>query len=84
MLACKRCNGDKAGALPAVALVNRVLERDREVLEQIASAIEWPTQHDRVVAAALGIYRVQPSGVPTWSGYRQSERLDISFPLSWT
>jgi hypothetical protein len=36
------------------------------------------------VAAALGIYRVQPAGVPTWSGYKQTERLDISFPLSWS
>ncbi len=84
VLACGRCNGDKSGALPAVSIVDRVLDRDRAALEQIASEIQWPTQHDRVVAAALGIYRVQPAGVPTWSGYKQSERLDISFPLSWT
>jgi hypothetical protein len=83
VLACARCNGDKSGALPAVSIVERVLERDREVLEQIATEIQWPTQHDRVVAAALGIYRVQPDGVPTWSGYKQTERLDISFPPSW-
>jgi hypothetical protein len=83
VLACARCNGDKSGALPAVSIVDRVLERDREVLEQIASEIQWPAQHDRVVAAALGIYRVQPAGVPTWSGYKQTERLDISFPPSW-
>ena len=37
VLACVRCNGDKSGALPAVAIVDRVLERDREELEQIAS-----------------------------------------------
>ncbi|MGO9385927.1 MAG: HNH endonuclease [Mycobacterium sp.] len=84
VLACARCNGDKSGALPAVAIVDRVLDRDRNVLEQIASEIQWPTQHDRVVAAAHGIYRGQPAGVPTWSGYRRTERLDISFPLSWT
>jgi hypothetical protein len=84
VLACARCNGDKSGALPAVSIVDRVLERDREVLEQIAAAIQWPTQHDRVVAAALGIYRVQPAGVPTWSGYKRTERLDIGFPLSWS
>jgi hypothetical protein len=69
--------------LPAVSIVDRVLERDREVLEQIASQIQWPTQHDRVVAAARGIYRGQPTGVPTWSGYKQTERLDISFPPKW-
>ena len=84
VLACARCNGDKSRALPAVSIIGRVLERDREVLEQIASEIQWPTQHDRVVAAALGIYRVQPAGVPTWSGYQQTERLDISFPPLWT
>lgn len=83
VLACARCNGDKSGALPAVSIVSRVLQRDRHVLEQIASQIEWPTQHDRVVAAARGIYRGQPTGVPTWSGYKQIERLDIGFPPTW-
>lgn len=83
VLACARCNGDKKGALPAVGLVDRVLDRDRNMLEQIASQIQWPTQHDRVVAAARGIYRSQPAGVPTWSGYKTSERLDISFVPQW-
>ncbi len=84
VLACARCNSDKSGALPAVSIVESVLARDRAILEQIASDIQWPTQHDRVVAAALGIYRVQPAGVPTWSGYRRTEKLDIAFPLSWS
>lgn len=83
VLACARCNGAKSGALPALSVIDRVLGRDREVLEQIASEIQWPTQHDRVVAAARGIYRAQPADVPTWSGYKQNERLDIGFPLSW-
>ncbi|MCH9666635.1 MAG: HNH endonuclease [Actinomycetia bacterium] len=83
VLACARCNGDKSGLLPAMSIVDRVLERDQDVLEQIATNIQWPTQHDRVVAAARGIYRGQPAGVPTWSGYKQTERLDISFPRSW-
>ncbi len=83
VLACVRCNGDKSGALPAVSIVDRVLDRDRSVLEQIAAELQWPTQHDRVASAARGIFRVQPAGVPTWSGYKQTERLDISFPLSW-
>jgi 5-methylcytosine-specific restriction endonuclease McrA len=83
VLACARCNGDKGGALPAVAIVDRMLGRDRNVLEQTASEIQWPTQHDRVVAAARGIYRGKPAGVPTWSGYKQTARLDISFPPWW-
>jgi len=83
VLACARCNCDKSGALPAIAIVDRVLARDRGVLEQIASEIQWPTQHDRVVAAARGIYRGQPAGVPTRSGYRHAERLDINFLPSW-
>jgi hypothetical protein len=83
VLACARCNGDKSGALPAVMIVDRVLERERSVLEEIAAELQWPTQHDRVVAAARGIYRGQPAGVPTWSAYKQSKRLDISFPPWW-
>ena len=81
VLACVRCNGDKS--LPAVTIVDRVLERERYVLEEIASDVQWSTQHDRVVAAARGIYRGQPAGVPTWLGYKQTERLDISFPPWW-
>ncbi|OBF98656.1 HNH endonuclease [Mycobacterium sp. 852002-51152_SCH6134967] len=83
VLACARCNGDKSGALPAVRFVDQVLQRDRQVLEQIAADLQWPTQHDRVVAAARGIYRGQPAGVPTWSGFKAVERLDISFPPPW-
>ena len=36
VLSCARCNGDKSGALPALAIVDRVLKRDRVVLEQIS------------------------------------------------
>ncbi|BDB40504.1 hypothetical protein Mkiyose1665_29400 [Mycobacterium kiyosense] len=83
MLACGRCNSDKSGALPAVDIVDRVLERDPNLLEQIANDIQWPTQRPRVIAAARGIYRGQPAGVPTWAGYRASTRLDISVPPWW-
>jgi hypothetical protein len=83
VLACTRCNGDKRNSLPTIEIVDRVLGRDQGVLEQIATELEWPTQHDRVVAAARGLYRGQPAGVPTWSGYRQSAALDIRFPPSW-
>ncbi|MEZ0362637.1 HNH endonuclease [Mycobacterium sp. pUA109] len=83
VLACPRCNGDKRHALPSVEIVNRALGRDRGVLEQIATDIDWPTQYERVVAAARGVYRGQASGMPTWAGYRQSTRLDISLPQWW-
>ena len=83
VLSCARCNGDKSGALPAVSIVDRVLMRDGDVLEQIASEIQWPTQHERVVNAARGIYRGQPKGVPTWSGYHETVRLDMSYPPVW-
>jgi HNH endonuclease len=84
VLACARCNGDKSGALPAMSIVDKVLADDRGVvLEQLATTLQWPTQRERVVAAARGIYRGQPVGVPTWSAYRQIERLDISFPPTW-
>jgi HNH endonuclease len=83
VLACTRCNGDKRNSLPAIEIVDRVLDRDRRVLEQIAVQLEWPTQRDRVIAAARGLYRGQPSGVPTWSGYHQVAGLDISHPPWW-
>ena len=83
VLCCQRCNGDKRAALPAVAIVDRLLDRDRGLLEEIAAAVQWPTQRARVVAAARGIYRGQPAGVHTWAGYRRSERLDIGFGPRW-
>jgi 5-methylcytosine-specific restriction endonuclease McrA len=86
VLACDRCNGDKSNALPAVSIVSRVLARDQGALDRIASQIQWPVQRKRVVHAARGIYgmyRGQPTGVPTWLGYKQSERLDISFLPRW-
>lgn len=83
VLACSRCNGDKSNALPALSIIDEVLGRDRDLLEQIASDIQWPTQRDRTIAAANGIYRMQPAGVPTWSGYKQTTRFDIAFPPSW-
>ncbi len=83
VLACRRCNGDKSNALPAIGIVDRVLDRDLEVLEQIADEIRWPTEHKRVVAAARGIYRGQPPDVPTWAGYKTSTRLDIALPPWW-
>ncbi len=67
-------------SLPSVEIVDRVLGRGRGVLEQIAVEIGWPTQYERVVAAARGVYRGQAPGVPTWSGYRQTSRLNISHP----
>ena len=54
VLACRRCNGDKSNALPAVSIVDRVLDRDRIVLEQIADEIRWPTEHKRVVSRQRG------------------------------
>lgn len=83
VLACARCNGDKGGALPSVDIVDQVLSRDRNTLEDIATDIQWPTQYERVTAAARGIYRGQPTGVPTWSGYKHATRLDISFAPEW-
>jgi hypothetical protein len=83
VLACPRCNGDKLHALPSLELVGRALERDSARLDEIASSIEWPTQHDRVLAAARGLYRGEPPGALTWAGYRQTARLDLAFAPHW-
>lgn len=83
VLSCAACNGDKSGALPAVEIVDRALDRDHGVLEEIAQEIQWPTQRDRVVAAARGIFRGQPDGVPTWAGFRRTVRLDVGFVPEW-
>ena len=84
VLSCTSCNTDKRQSLPATTIVDRVLERDRLVLEQIATEIRWPTEYDRVVAATSGIYRGQPPGVPTWVGRKCRIPLDLEFlPRRW-
>jgi hypothetical protein len=82
VLACVRCNGDKSGAMPCVAILDRVLDRDNAVLEQISAELAWPIQRDRVMAVARGLYRGNP-GVPTWVGHKKSMRLDLGFPPTW-
>jgi hypothetical protein len=81
--ACRRCNGDKSNALPALSIVDQALARDRRILEDIATSLEWPTQYDRVVAAARGIYRSQPSGSITWAGVGLSHRLELARRHWW-
>ena len=83
VLACARCNGDKSGALPAVGIIDRVLERDQEVLEEIASEIAVANTARAGCRCGPWIYRGQPAGVPTWGGYRRPVRLDIGFPPDW-
>lgn len=80
---CRRCNGDKRNSLPTPSIIDRALGRDRGVLEQIAASLEWPTQYDRVVAAARGIFLSQPAGSPTWTGVRSSHPLDLTQPSWW-
>jgi hypothetical protein len=83
VLSCQRCNGDKSHALPALELVDKAVSRDRSVMEELAQAIEWPTQVDRVVAAARGIYRGEPSGALIWAGVRTTARLDVAYGPEW-
>jgi hypothetical protein len=83
VLACRSCNSDKQQSLPSLPLVTRALERDRATLEQVATSITWPTQYDRVVAAARGIYRGEPKDAATWNGYRNSVRLDTGYAPGW-
>jgi hypothetical protein len=80
VLACARCNSDKKDALPATALVTQTLERDGSVLGELATSLQWPLQANRTRRAARGLYRAEPVGAPTWAGYRQTLRLDISYP----
>lgn len=81
--ACRRCNADKAHALPAVSLVDRALERDRVLLDEASDSIGWPTQHERVKSAARGLFRGEPPGSATWAGYRTSIRLDLQYAPVW-
>lgn len=82
VLACRRCNADKSDTLPRTDLVEQAVGRDHQVLEQMAQAINWPTQRQRTVDAARGLYRTYPTGSPVWAGYHQTF-LSVAVPEDW-
>lgn len=83
VMACAACNSDKSHSLPAVELVSRAVDRDSSTLESIARELGWPTQRDRVIGAARGLYRSQPSGTPLWSGINRRAQLDLVWAPAW-
>ena len=72
VLSCRRCNSDKSDTLPKTDLVEQAVSRDQMVLEQIAHALKWPTQRQRTIDAARGLYRTYPTGSPLWAGYQRT------------
>lgn len=52
-------------------------------MESIAVEIEWPTQFDRTVAAARGLYLSTPEKSPTWLGVNRIAALDLAFAPAW-
>jgi 5-methylcytosine-specific restriction endonuclease McrA len=83
VVACGKCNGNKGQSLPAPRIVERVVARDRNVLERLAMEIKWPTQHDRLVAAARGLYRGQAPGTPMWSAFGRTTAVDLAWSPGW-
>lgn len=61
--ACKRCNSNKSGLLPAPGYVVKALERTN--LQMIADAIEWPLEWERVRSSARGLFLSEPKS-PAW------------------
>jgi 5-methylcytosine-specific restriction endonuclease McrA len=83
VLACGRCNSSKVHSLPALQHVDRALARERSTLEDIASSLLWPTQYERVVSAARGLYLGEPTGTPTWQGVGSTLVLDLASYSPW-
>lgn len=81
VLSCASCNSSKSDHLPDPILMRRALSRGRAALDELAEAISWPCQYDRVEAVARGIYSTQPSSTPVWQS-RRSTRLvqDLGWP----
>ena len=72
VLACRRCNTDKSDTLPRPGFVDLAIGRDPAGLEQLAESINWPTQRQRTISAARGLYRTYPSGSPVWANYQKT------------
>ncbi|MGC4960924.1 HNH endonuclease [Gordonia sp. DT101] len=68
VLACPACNSNKSDLLPSPGHVDRALDRGQPLLETLAADINWPSQFDRVVSAAHGLYATQPESTPVWLG----------------
>lgn len=83
VVACVRCNTNKSQSLPATRIVEQVVTRDRRLMERMATELGWPTQLDRVVAAARGLYRGQPPGTPLWSAVDQVAPIDLAWTAGW-
>ena len=84
VLACARCNGDKSGALPAVTIVVtgccRTAVRPGGDRRRAGMADAAGPRRGRPAVSIVG----SPPGVPMWSGYKQTQRLDISFTPWWS
>jgi 5-methylcytosine-specific restriction endonuclease McrA len=64
--ACRTCNGDKSGLLPAPDHVEAALTRDHAKLEAIAETLNWPAEYHHVHSVARGLYAITPDNTPTW------------------
>ncbi|GAB91496.1 HNH endonuclease [Gordonia rhizosphera] len=85
VLSCQSCNSSKSDLLPDHTHVRRALGRGRVVLDELADSIDWPSQFDRVVSAAHGLYATQPAGSPVWLARNQIltlSRIDFVWPGS--
>ncbi|MET9201793.1 HNH endonuclease signature motif containing protein [Gordonia sp. NPDC003585] len=83
VLACSLCNTNKSDLLPDPAHIRRALGRGRDRLDALAESINWPSQFDRVVAAAHGLYATQPDTTPIWRATKRVDplsRVDIVWP----
>ncbi|MGW5524856.1 HNH endonuclease [Gordonia sp. NPDC003950] len=66
VLACPSCNSSKSDLLPDPDHVTRALDRGRDILDELAHMIHWPSQYERVASAAHGLYSTQPPSTPVW------------------
>lgn len=82
VLSCSACNLNKSQLLPDPRIVLRALDRGQETLTEIADAISWPSQYERVRSAARGLYSTQPAGTPLWLGRKSVDviRADFAWP----
>ncbi|MGB7364437.1 MAG: HNH endonuclease [Rhodococcus sp. (in: high G+C Gram-positive bacteria)] len=81
VLACPGCNTSKSQLLPDRSHVSRALGRGRPALDELADRIDWPSQFDRVVTSARGLYASQPAGSPTWRG--RSDIVPLRIDIAW-